>query len=359
MTGERAAKPPLRIPTMQEIRGLTPNGFKVVSTFAGGGGSSTGYRMAGFEVLFANEFVDLARETYKANASPSTVVDGRDIRTLSAEDILQATNLRPGELDVLDGSPPCSSFSTAGSREKKWGKVSAYSTGQRQRTDDLFFEFVRLVDGLRPKVFVAENVSGLVKGTAKGYFIDIIKRLKSLGYRVEAKLLDAKWLGVPQSRQRVIFVGVRDDLRLPPAFPPPLPYLYTLRETVPSVLSPVLLADDPEFRGYAIHNEWLKLRVGEHSERYFELSRLDPDRPAPTVTATNALKASAGPACPFAPRKYRMDELRIVCGFPSDFVVTGNADQQRERLGRAVPPLMMRAIAETVRDQILRRITNA
>ncbi len=112
---------------------------------------------------------------------------------------------------MLDGSPPCASFSTAGKREEGWGKVKLYSDA-RQRTDDLFFEYARILKGLQPKVFVAENVAGLVRGTAKGYFKLILAELKDCGYRVEARLLDARWLGVPQMRERVIFVGVRNDL---------------------------------------------------------------------------------------------------------------------------------------------------
>ena len=110
--------------------------------------------------------------------------------------------------------------------------VMRYAQVFTQRTDDLFFEYARLLKGLLPKCFVAENVSGLVKGVAKGYFLEILAALKGSGYRVEAGLLDAQWLGVPQTRQRLIFVGVREDLGLPPAFPRPLPYRYSVREAL-------------------------------------------------------------------------------------------------------------------------------
>jgi site-specific DNA-cytosine methylase len=129
----------------------------------------------------------------------------------------------------------CAGFSTAGKRQAGWNQIRKYSD-TRQRVDDLFFEFARLLEGVRPKTFMAENVSGLVKGVAKGYFKEILARLKGCGYRVEARLLDAQWLGVPQMRQRLFFVGVRDDLAargLAPAFPRPLPYRYSVREAVP------------------------------------------------------------------------------------------------------------------------------
>jgi DNA (cytosine-5)-methyltransferase 1 len=151
-----------------------------------------------------------------------------DNRKVQPEAILKAIGLKVGELDAMEGSPPCASFSTAGKREKHWGKAKKYSDTV-QRVDNLFFEYVRLLRGLQPKVFVAENVSGLVKGVAKGYFLEILRELKSCGYRVGCRVLNAQWLGVPQARQRTIFIGVREDLGKEPVFPKPLPYRYSLR----------------------------------------------------------------------------------------------------------------------------------
>lgn len=227
------AKPPYRVPLMTEVAAIPWNGLTVVSTFAGAGGSSTGYRMAGFRVLLASEFVPIAQDSYRANMGPHTVLDGRDVKLLTGADVRRATGLKAGDLDVLDGSPPCQAFSTAGRREKGWGTDKKYEHGAEQRNEDLFDEYVRLVRDLRPRVFVAENVSGLVKGVAKGYFLKILAALKGCGYRVEARLLDAQWLGVPQQRQRIIFVGVREDLGLAPAFPSPLPYRYSVRDALP------------------------------------------------------------------------------------------------------------------------------
>jgi DNA (cytosine-5)-methyltransferase 1 len=113
-------KPAYKVPTMREIADLPWNGYKVASTFSGGGGSCTGYRMAGYDVVYANEFIASARDTYKAN-NPNSFLDSRDIREVSAKSILDAVNLEVGELDLFDGSPPCSAFSTAGAREKRVG----------------------------------------------------------------------------------------------------------------------------------------------------------------------------------------------------------------------------------------------
>ena len=118
------------------------------------------------------------------------VFASRSRGTIEPEEILEAIGKKPGELDVLDGSPPCDPFSTAGKGDKAWGKEKSYYGGKkRQRTDDLFFEYIRILEGLRPKVFVAENVSGLVKGRAKGYFLEILAALKETGYNVEARVL--------------------------------------------------------------------------------------------------------------------------------------------------------------------------
>jgi DNA (cytosine-5)-methyltransferase 1 len=324
-----------RVPTMEEIRAVPWNGFTCASTFSGAGGSSLGYRLAGFRVLYANEFIDAARLTYAMNKPDYTVVDSRDIRTVSAADILDVTGLCQGELDLLDGSPPCASFSTSGTREGGWGKVKDYS-GKRQRTDDLFFEFDRLKRGLMPKTFVAENVSGLVKGTAKGYFLDIMHALKQDGaYRVSARVLDAMWLGVPQARQRLIFVGVRSDLGFAPVHPMPHKNWIRLDHILPHIR---------------------RVKVGGYKNKWEKA-----DRPNPTVMASDATSSptaylSSGGFVELADgtrRKLTIDEIRLICSFPQDFILTGDFAQQWERMGRAVPPLMMAEIASTIRDRIL------
>jgi len=224
-------KPPYRVPSMSEIEATPWNGYRVVSTFSGCGGSCLGYRIAGFHVLWANEFIPAAQESYRLN-HPDSFLNTSDIRKLAPETILAQAGIAVGELDILDGSPPCASFSTAGKRQKNWGAAKKYSQTV-QRTDDLFWEYARLLKALQPRTFVAENVSGLVKGVAKGYFLQVLALLKDCGYKVAARLLDAAWLGVPQSRQRLIFIGVRQDLGAEPAYPEPFKYQYSIRDALP------------------------------------------------------------------------------------------------------------------------------
>lgn len=422
----KTEKPPYRVPSMAEIAAVPWNGFTVISTFSGCGGSCLGYRMAGFRVVWASEFIPAAAEVYRAN-HPDTILDTRDIRTVQPSEILAAAGLKPGELDLMDGSPPCASFSTAGKREKGWGKSKAYSD-TTQRTDDLFFEYIRLLDGLKPKVFVAENVSGLVKGVAKGYFLEILAKLKACGYRVICRVCDAQWLGVPQARQRTIFIGVREDLEQDPVHPKPLSYRYVLRdalpwatgiggigktgfsagklrsadEPAPTIMAgggggmstyqfgvearlvggtgsacdqkgqpfdpdkpcPTVLGTKPnqftvdglDMSRFAIGKEWDRLRPGESSNRYFNLVRPHPDQPCPTICASHGHPGIASVTHPTEKRKLAIAELKRICAFPDDFVLTGTYSQQWERLGRAVPPVMMMYIATTIREQVLAKL---
>ena len=381
----REVKPPYSVPLMAEIDALPWNGFKVASTFSGAGGSCLGYRMAGFKVVWANEFVPMAQESYKANALPDCVLDGRDIKHIQPHDILAATGLKVGELDLFDGSPPCQAFSTAGKREKGWGKEKTYEHGATQKNETLFDEYIRLLRGLQPKVFVAENVSGLVKGTAKGMFLQILAAMKASGYRVTCRVLDAQWLGVPQQRQRTIFIGVREDLNREPVHPLPLPYRYSVRDALPWIVkstfdphgqfskttysttphgaittvnrSHITVEAETDISRYAIGAEWDKLKQGEQSEKYFSLVKVDAEKPCNSIMATSGhFPSAAQPLHPTEKRKFTIAELRRICAFPDDFILCGSYAQQWERLGNSVPPVMMQAIATTVRDKILMQI---
>lgn len=322
-------KPDYILPSMDEIEAVPKTGFTAASTFSGAGGSCLGYRWAGFNVLWASEFIPAAAEVYKLN-HPNSILDTRDIRQVKASDILNQMQLKQGELDLLDGSPPCASFSSSGTTSASWGLVKQYSD-TTQRVDDLFFEYARIITGIQPKIFVAENVKGLITGKSKGYFKEILHALQACGYRVETRLLDAQWLGVPQRRQRLYFMGVRNDLDATPCFPQPLSYRYTVRDVLPTV-------DRVRLAGRL--NNWSHSNV-----------------PSPTIAQSDGTRGltaylSGGGWIEDASgcRKFTIEELRQICGFPADFKLTGNQRKQWERLGRAVPPPMSRAIGECVRS---------
>lgn len=361
-------KPLYSVPTMAEVRAIPWNGLTVASTFSGAGGSCTGYRMAGYRVVWANEFVPAAQASYKANASKHCTLDGRDIKLVQAEDIFKATGLKQGELDLFDGSPPCQAFSTAGKREKGWGEKKSYEHGASQCNEQLFTHYIRLVRDLQPRTFVAENVSGLVKGTAKGFFLEILRDLKACGYDVKCKVLDAQWLGVPQQRQRTIFVGVRNDIGRPPVHPKPLAYRYSVRDALPWVVrvpansifedSKKKMKDSTTPSRTITANGHVNDRIegiawDNNGFRGGTVSSID--NPSPGIQASCGTVGGTG-GTTINRRKFTIAELKRICAFPDDFVLTGRYAQQWERLGNSVPPVMMCHIATGIRDSILHPI---
>ena len=191
---------------------FTKDKGKVFSCFACGGGSTMGYKLAGFDVLGCNEIDPKMIEAYKANHNPKYAYL-EPIQTFKLRDDLPQELY---ELDILDGSPPCSSFSMAGNREKDWGKEKVFREGQAEQIlDTLFFDFIDLAKKLQPKVVIAENVKGLLLGEAKNYVREIYREFDLAGYYVQHWLLDASKMGVPQRRERVFFIALRKDLANP------------------------------------------------------------------------------------------------------------------------------------------------
>lgn len=194
--------------------GISANGLKVFGTFVCGGGSAMGYKLAGCDYLGGVEIDKNIAEVYMRNLHPKYFYN-EDIRDFLARDEYPS-ELR--NLDVLDGSPPCTLFSLnrGKKREDSWGKEKAFKEGQKKQTiDDLVFVWCDLVKKLQPKVALMENVEGLVKGGAKKYMLNIIKRLDEAGYSAQAFVLDAQTMGVPQVRRRCFVIGRRKDLDLP------------------------------------------------------------------------------------------------------------------------------------------------
>lgn len=191
------------------------NGLKVFSCFACGGGSTMGYKLAGCEVIGCCEIDPKMNETYIKNHNPkhNFLMDIREFNQIPNEELpIELFNL-----DILDGSPPCTTFSVAGEREKSWGKKKKFREGQVEQTlDDLSFIFIETVSKLRPKVMIMENVEGLIKGEAWSYVQKIYKQLHDIGYSVKHWLLCGEHMGVPQTRHRVFFVAIRNDLNYDP-----------------------------------------------------------------------------------------------------------------------------------------------
>ena len=359
--------------------------FNVISTFAGGGGSSTGYRLAGGHILAINEFVEEARTTYQENY-PNTLIIPDDIKKLTGEDLMKPVGLKAGELDLLDGSPPCSAFSVAGraytheggKHSKGYGKTKKYSDDQIvENIEDLFFEFLRVANEIKPKVIIAENVAGLTMGEAKEYYNKIQNSFENIGYDVASKVLNSVKYGVPQTRTRVFFIAVREDvtanigltfMNIASIFPEGNGEVISLEEAFKG------LEYDQKEIDYLIER-WT---ASAHYKDTVALMPLDPDKvlsgynyhpkgwhfnvkrcsrhlPSPTVTATGAGETGAGGCHWSEPRKFTIAELKRIMSLPDDFILTGKHSKKAERCGRMVPPLMMKAIAEAVYTNVLEK----
>lgn len=198
---------------LKDLEKVTKNGYRVFSCFAGGGGSSQGYKMAGYDVIGCNEIDPRQMEIYLHNLKPKYHYL-EDIRTFRMREDLPKELY---ELDILDASFPCSLFSSANLKaDDKKGKEVKFREGQASQTlDDLAFETIELVDKLKPKICVFENVKGLLQEKNKWYVEQIYKQFENIGYRICHHLINCADLGVPQKRERVFFFAVRNDIKVP------------------------------------------------------------------------------------------------------------------------------------------------
>jgi DNA (cytosine-5)-methyltransferase 1 len=283
--------------------------FDLISTFSGCGGSSLGYKQAGGKVLLAIDNNASAVATYRTNF-PDTPVHCGKLEELSVEEICRRTGVRPGELHLLDSSPCCQAVSTLGDR--------CFEDDRNQ----LFFESVRLLRGLQPMTFILENVPGLVKGEMRFLFVDLLEAMKSSGYDVKARVLNAKYFHVPQDRRRVIFVGVRKDLAIAPSHPRAQSRPQSIREAL-------------GLRGEGMIE----------ANNQFHTPRRNLDETCMALTRHPPILLLDGHK-----RELTVQECATLSGFPADWK-WGKAAYRL--IGNAVPPPFMKAIAEHVRDSVL------
>ena len=328
------------------------NGYKVFSTFACGGGSTMGYKLAGFEMLGICEIDPQMARIYKQNHNPKMVYL-EDIRVFRKREDLPVELFN---LDILDGSPPCSSFSTAGNREKDWGKEKQFREGQaKQRLDDLFFEYIALVKRLQPKVAVAENVSGLLKGAAKGYVKEIQTAFNKAGYDLQVFLFNAASMGVPQKRQRSFFIARRSDLKLQP--------LKCNFDDKPITFGQVRKEGDAEYKQPTLYdlNVWkhrqpsdksyadVNLRLTGKGSNFNSMFIYD-NGVCNTIAASNGNSL----AVVYSNRYMSVRELKCCGTFPQDYDFM-DADPKYV-IGMSVPPVMTARIAEQIQWQWLDKL---
>lgn len=335
-----------------DLKDVPQNGIKVMSTFACGGGSSMGYKRAGCSIVAANDIDPEMAWHYKKNLNPPNYF------LCPIKDLLTA-DLPPElfNLDILDGSPPCSTFSMAGSREKAWGKDKHFREGQaKQVLSDLFFDYLDLVERLKPKVAIAENVKGMILGNAKGYTKMVMARLKEIGYRPQLFLLNGADCGVPQRRERVFFVAIRDDIKAAPLKLAPKHRWISAGEATTDLQE----LTDNEIRDTApAPNDlkwWSKTKPGSDygvaamketgKPTGFSIKRLSSFSPSNTLPASEIIRHWS--QC----RSLTFREWKRLGSFPDDY--EAKTDKiGKYMIGMSVPPKMTEVVARAVIDQWL------
>lgn len=338
-------------------KGIDYHGAKVFSCFACGGGSTMGYKLAGYDVIGCNEIDPRMAECYKANHSPRFCYV-EPIQTFKRRDDLPPELY---DLDVLDGSPPCSSFSMAGNREKDWGKEKKFREGQaNQVLDTLFFDFIDLAERLQPKVVIAENVKGMLLGDAQSYVSKVLDAFNRAGYYVDFKLLDASTMGVPQRRERAFFYAIRKDLyrgEFSDLFGTrPVLDLDFIEEAIP--FKSITKDDGSEWvMKDSVKDMWKEMSSNglyggmdcvHPKGSFFAEIVANPSIPCATITGNGWIYS------PFEPRKLNRLEFCRVGAFPLDYNFGDNKPEYL--IGMSVPPVMMAQIATRVYEQWLKDI---
>jgi DNA (cytosine-5)-methyltransferase 1 len=335
---------------LSDIDSVPNNSLKVFSCFHCGGGSTMGYKLAGFDVLGGVEIDKEMMKIYRENHHPkhSFLMGVEDFNKIPNEKLPQELF----DLDILDGSPPCSSFSMAGSREKKWGKNTHFREGQTaQILDDLFFHYIDIAKKLQPKVVVAENVKGLIQGNARGYVKEIFSNFKEAGYSCQLFLLNAAAMGVPQKRERTFFIANRLNKKINLKFNEKLipikdAFIDLLNQTGKSVTPSMIGAGKWMAKNKSTEVvDWAKSILGK--EKYFTIKGIDLNDAAKTQCAT-------GRHIFYNSDRYlsNLECIRLQT-FPDDYNYEGI--DIGYLCGMSVPPFMMQRVANQIAIQFFNK----
>lgn len=330
-------------------KGIEHHGCKVFGTFCCGGGSTMGYKLAGYDHIGGVELDPTIAEIYKRNHHP------KHFYTMDIRDFNKLENL-PDELynlDLLDGSPPCTTFSMMGLREKMWGKEKKFAEGQKmQRLDDLCFVYCNTIEKLNPKVCWLENVAGMVRGNSKVYTKAIAKRLSDIGYKVQIFVLNGATMGLPQTRERTFFIGLRKDFDLPKL-------VLDFNE------QPILFREIKDNKGDFLPEDSLTFNawknripsdknIGDSNLRIrgksisFGTAYVKDDKVCPTLTTSCNRYVHYN-----EPRRMSADEIKKSSSFPLDY----DADEKLSFLcGMSVAPIMAAQISYQIYKQWLSKI---
>ena len=372
--------------------------FTYISFFSGGGGSSAGYKLAGGDCRFVNEFQQVAMDTYLANWPNTPHICG-DIKNVTGQQIMEMTGLKVGELDILDGSPPCPPFSMSGTKQKGWNQEKMAYGMKQQNIEDLTWEMIRIASEMKPKVIVCENVKGLTMDYAKSHLDRMVTDFEAIGYTTTYKVLNGIHFGVPQKRQRVFILSVRNDVMndigmpwmlISSLFPEGVNEEPTLEDAIGDLRlnnenrveaeklcelmkksakykwlkrlpknphKVVSVGDDvvgPWYDKVIAHREKMGKSIPERKSSFYQSRRVPWHQASHTLSEQGLQTSLAVHLHASEDRVYTTKESKRIMTLPEDYILTGTLNEQLARIGLMVAPLMMKYVAESIYEKVLK-----
>ena len=371
--------------------------FTYISFFAGGGGSSSGYKLAGGDCKFVNEFQQVAVDTYLENWPGTPHICG-DIKNVTGQQIMEMTGIKEGELDILDGSPPCPPFSMSGTKQKGWGKEKTAYGMKQKNIEDLTWEQIRIAGEMKPRVIVCENVKGLTMEYASEHLARMVNDFEKLGYTTVYKVLKGHEQGVPQKRERVFIVSVRndvlDDIGMPfmllsGLFPEPEKEFASIHDAIDDIQlnnenaseavelvdamkksakwkwmkrlpknpdKVVSVGDDvvgPWYDKVIAHRKKMGKTVPEKKHSFFQSRRVPWNQASHTLSEQGLMTSLAVHLHPEEDRVFTTKEASRIMTLPEDYINTGTLNEQLARIGLMVAPICMKYLADEIYKQVL------
>lgn len=347
--------------------------IKVLSIFSGGGGIDCGFNQAGFDVCFSTDSWEPACQTLEKNKA-SRLVKCADIRQVNYDEELAKIGLKSSDIDVLAGGPPCPAYS----------KSRFYRTEKKRALEDensfTLYEYFRALQEIKPRVFFFENVFGFVYKPHKEAFDLLKNRADELGYDISYKVINTANYGVPQIRERFICIGIKREFGEKFRFPNETHYnpektaAEDVGDRIPWVNCGEAIGDldydlpeDKDMQAGSKHKELLKLVPPGDNYLYFTAERgypkpifkwrsrywsfllkLSPEKPSWTIQAS--FSNNMGPFH-WKNRFLRIAEIKRIQTFPDNYDFCGDFRDQWRQIGNAVPPLLVKQLAEEIQRQ--------
>lgn len=324
--------------------------FTNVELFAGAGGLALGLEQAGFENLLSNDFDKDSCNTLKANR-PNWNVICDSVENLAEQDLLKKLNIKEGELDLLSGGYPCQSFSYAGKR-----------LGLNDVRGTMFYYYAKILKQLKPKMFLAENVKGLVSHDGGKTLQTMINVFEEIGYRVQYKVLNAWDYGVAEKRERIVIIGIRNDIPVEFEYPTPYEYKPVLRDA---------LKDVPKSEGASypqskrevfdlvppggcwrdlpedVARAYMKGSYNLGGGKTGMARRISWDEPSLTILCSPCMKQTD--RChPDETRPFTIRESARIQSFPDTWQFTGSLNSKYKQIGNAVPVNLAKEIGLSI-----------